>query len=136
MYLVFSILFLIGRIISGGFFLMSGLNHFKNADMMAGYARSKGVPSPKSAILGTGVLLALGGLSMIFGFHPTIGATLLALFLLGASFKIHPFWAVADPQAKLSEMIQFQKNLALVGFVLMTLMIPRPWPISLGTLRR
>ena len=37
MYQVLSILFLIGRIISGGFFLMGGFNHFKNANMYAAY---------------------------------------------------------------------------------------------------
>ena len=29
-------------------------------------------------------------------------------------------------------MINFMKNMGLLGFVLMTLAIPRPWPMSLG----
>jgi len=28
--------------------------------------------------------------------------------------------------------VNFMKNMALLGLLLMTLMIPRPWPISLG----
>jgi hypothetical protein len=28
--------------------------------------------------------------------------------------------------------VNFMKNMALLGLLLMTLMIPRPWPMSLG----
>jgi len=62
---ILQILFLIGRIIVGGYFLMAGFSHFKNADMMAGYAKAKGTPSAKLAILGTGVLLVLGLLTSL-----------------------------------------------------------------------
>lgn len=124
--------FLIGRIIVGGFFLMSGFNHFAKLNMMAGYAKSKGTPSPAFAVGGTGVLLLLGGASLLLGYHPTIGAALLVIFLLGASFGIHNFWTVQDEQAKMGEMTNFLKNMALLGLLLMTLLIPRPWPMSLG----
>lgn len=127
-----NIAFLIGRIIVGGFFLMSGFNHFAKLNMMAGYAKSKGTPSPAFAVGGTGVLLLLGGASMLLGYHPTIGAALLVIFLLGASFGIHNFWTVQDEQAKMGEMTNFLKNMALLGLLLMTLLIPRPWPMSLG----
>jgi putative oxidoreductase len=128
----FQILFLIGRIIVGGYFLMAGFNHFKNANMMAGYAAAKGTPSAKLAILGTGVLLVLGGASFLLGYHPTIGTGLLIIFLLGVTFKIHNFWTISDPQARMNEQAHFGKNIVMIGFLLMTLMIFRPWPLSLG----
>ena len=127
-----NIAFLIGRIIVGGFFLMSGFNHFAKLNMMAGYAKSKGTPSPAFAVGGTGVLLLLGGASLLLGYHPTIGAALLVIFLLGASFGIHNFWTLQDEQAKMGEMTNFLKNMAILGLLLMTLLIPRPWPMSLG----
>jgi putative oxidoreductase len=129
---IFNILFLLGRIIVGGYFLMAGFNHFANANMMAGYAKSKGTPAAKLAILGTGVLLVLGGASFLLGFHPTIGTILLLIFLLGVSFKIHNFWTISDPQARMNEQVHFGKNVAMIGFLLMTLMIYRPWYMSLG----
>ena len=128
----FDILFLIGRIIVGGYFLMAGFNHFANANMMAGYAQSKGTPAPKVAILGTGVLLLLGGASFVLGYHPTIGTILLVIFLLGVTFKIHAFWLVSDPMGRMNEQVHFGKNIAMIGFLLMTLMIYRPWHLSLG----
>ena len=60
------------------------------------------------------------------------GAALLVIFLLGVSFQMHNFWAVKDTQAKMAETVNFTKNMALVGFLLMTVAIPRPWPMSLG----
>lgn len=129
---IFNILFLIGRITTAGVFLMSAMNHFAKLSMMAGYAKSKGTPAPTLAVAGSGVLILLGGLSLLLGFHPTIGAGLLVIFLLGVSFGMHNFWAVQDAQAKQAEMVNFLKNMALLGFVLMTLIIPRPWPFSIG----
>ena len=131
MFSIYNIAFLIGRVIVGGFFLMNGFNHFAQFNMMTGYAKSKGVPAPALAVGGSGVLLFLGGLSLLLGYHPTIGAGLLVIFLLGVSFGIHNFWTVQDPQAKQVEMVNFLKNMAILGLVLMTVAIPRPWLMSL-----
>jgi hypothetical protein len=38
-------LFLVGRIIFGGYFVMSSANPFFKVDMMSGYAKSKGTPA-------------------------------------------------------------------------------------------
>ena len=128
---IHNIAFLIGRVIVGGFFLMNGFNHFAQFKMMAGYAKSKGIPAPALALGGSGVLLFLGGLSLLLGYHPTIGVALLVIFL-GVSFGIHNFWTVQDQQARIGEMTHFLKNMAMLGLLLMTLAIPRPWLMSLG----
>ena len=65
-----DIALLIGRIIAGGFFLMNGFNHFAKLNMMAGYAKSKGTFAPTLAVGGTGVILLLGGASLLLGYHP------------------------------------------------------------------
>jgi putative oxidoreductase len=120
---IHNIAFLIGRVIVGGFFLMNGFNHFAQLNVLSGYAKSKGIPAPALAVGGSGVLLFLGGLSLLLGYHPTIGAALLVIFLLGVSFGIHNFWTVQDQQAKLGEMTNFLKNMAILGLLLMTLAI-------------
>jgi uncharacterized membrane protein YphA (DoxX/SURF4 family) len=76
--------------------------------------------------------VARTGLSLLLGYHPTIGVALLVIFLLGVSFGIHNFWTVQDPQSKLGEMTNFLKNVAILGLLLMTLAIPQPWLMSLG----
>jgi putative oxidoreductase len=70
---IINIAFLIGRIIAGGFFLTSGINHLAKLSMMAGYAKSKDTPAPEIAVGSTGALLILGGASLLLGYHPTIG---------------------------------------------------------------
>lgn len=55
-----------------------------------------------------------------------------SIFLLGVSFQIHNFWKVDDAQMKQIDMINFTKNMALVGALLMFFVLPHPWPMSLG----
>jgi putative oxidoreductase len=126
-----STLFLLGRIIFGGYFVMAGFSHFQNLNMMVGYAKSKGTPAPTLAVGGSGLMLILGGLSMLLGLYPVVGIVLLALFLVGVTPVMHNFWTVKDPQARMGEMINFTKNVALLGALLMILAVPQPWPMSL-----
>jgi putative oxidoreductase len=127
-----DIAFLIGRIIAGGYFIMGGFNHLKNLGMMTGYAKSKGTPAPAVAVAGSGVLLLLGGFSLLLGYQPIVGIVVLIVCILGFSFGMHNFWSVQDPQMKMAEMVNFLKNMALIGFLLMLVAIPMPWPMSLG----
>ena len=126
-----SIVLLIGRIILGGYFLYAGIHHFTSLEYMAGYAKMKGTPAPKAAVAGSGVLLILGGLSLLLGVLPMIGCILLLIFLAGVSPMMHDFWRVQDPQQRMGEMINFMKNLALAGAILMILAMPGVWPLSL-----
>jgi len=127
-----EIALLIGRIIVGVYYLFNAANHFNQIDMMTGYAGSKGVPAPKLAVGGSGLLLLVGGLSILLGYQPLIGVIAIILFLLPVTFMMHNFWAVEDPQMKMAEMVNFMKNMALIGSALMFLAIPTPWPFSLG----
>jgi putative oxidoreductase len=90
--------FLIGRIIFGGYWLMGSFNHFKNLKYMSEYAIAKGTPAPKAAVAGTGMLLLLGGLSMLSGVYPTAGISLLIIFLLGVSIQVHNFGKLMMPK--------------------------------------
>lgn len=127
-----DVLFLIGRIVLGLFYLYNASNHILNLKAMSGYTRSKGVPFPTLATLGTGVILLLGGLSVLLGLYPDIGVALLVIFLVPTAFIMHNFWTVSDPQMRMMEMIQFSKDMALAASALMFLAIPEPWALSLG----
>ncbi len=122
-----DILFLIGRLIFGGYFLMNAWNHFKNLEGLTGYAASKGVPSPRAAVFMGGILLLLGGLGVIFGIAPEASLALLIIFLVPVSFKMHAFWKETDQNAALMERVQFMKNMALVGALLMLYAVSVPW---------
>lgn len=53
--------FLIGRIVFGGFFLYNGINHFKQQKMLSQYAGAKNVPYPDLAVTASGLATAVGG---------------------------------------------------------------------------
>jgi len=127
-----KVLHLVGRVIVAVYLLFNGLNHFIRLDMLTGYAASKGVPVPTLAVIISGLLLLLAGLSIGFGYKPKIGILAPALFFIPVTLMMHNFWAVSDPAAKSLEFVNFSKNFGLLGFSLMLLAIPEPWPFGLG----
>jgi uncharacterized membrane protein YphA (DoxX/SURF4 family) len=124
-------LFLLGRFLLGGFFVKSAYNHFKNSVALAGYARSKGVLAPGVAVFVTGLLLLSGGLGILSGVYIKWAVLCLSIFLVGVTFKMHRYWEVEDPMARMGEHVNFYKNLALLGAVLLILFIPEPWAMAL-----
>ena len=133
---VYTVAFLIGRVLVGGFFLVTGSHHFVRLKTVAGYARTKGVPAPAVAVVISGILLLLGGESLLLGFHQGFGILMLLIFLLPSSFLIHNFWAIRDPKDRANELAQFQKNIAIAGLLLMAALIRGPWPVSFAGLER
>ena len=124
-------LFLAGRVILVGFFLYNGINHFKQKQGLAQYAGAKNVPNPELAVLASGAMLAAGGASLIFGLKPKFGILPILGFLGVVSPMIHDFWNVRDPQMKQNELINFSKNMALLGAAL-ALMGVEEWPLSVA----
>ena len=119
---------LAGRVIFGGFFLYNGINHFLSRKMLVDYARSKGAPAPDIAVTTSGLLLLAGGLSLVTGVQPKVGAALIATFLAGVSPQMHAFWKEQDPQQRMNELVNFTKNIALMGGAFFAAARPEPWP--------
>ena len=126
------IFFLVGRVIFGGYFMYNGYSHFKNLANMTGYAQMKGVPLPKYAVMLSGTMLIIGGLYVVTGFLPIVGICLLLAFLVPVTYQMHQFWNITDPMQKLGEKINFTKNLALIGALLMMLSLTTPWIYSIN----
>ena len=104
--------------------MFSGYNHLAHFNTMAGYAASKHVPMPKIMVMISGLLIFLGGLWILTGYFVQIGVLELALFLIPVTFKMHDFWNDTDPNQKMSNRVNFMKNMALLGAALMFLQIP------------
>jgi len=124
---------LAARVLFGGVLAFMGLNHFMNADGMAAYAESKGIPGGKAAVLLSGGQLVFGGLLLVLGVYPAIGAGAIALFLLVATPTMHDFWTVEDPEAQQNEMTQFLKNVTMLAAALAFLVLASTaWPYAVG----
>lgn len=122
--------FLLGRMLFGGFFLYNGIHHFKERKMLAQYAQSKNVPNPEAMVVASGALLLAGGSSILLGVKPKYGAAAIVGFLLGVSPVMHNFWKQEDPTQRMNDMINFSKNLALLGGALALMAVEEPWPAS------
>ncbi len=75
-------------------------------------------------------MLVAGGTSVLLGFRPRLGLATLIAFLRPASLQMHGFWEVDDPQQQMNEMVNFMKNMALVGAALTMMQLPDRWPVS------
>ena len=128
-------LHVLGRAIFGGFFVYNGINHLQNSSGMGQYAAAKGVPAAEQAVQASGLMLLVGGLSIMAGLKPKQGLATIIAFLVPVSLQMHRFWEEADAQKRQTEMIQFMKNMALIGAAL-TLMHSRdPWTASIDSVR-
>ena len=128
-------LFVLGRAIFGGFFLYNGVNHFLNEKAMSQHAASKGVAAPDAAVTASGALLTAGGISVLTGLKPKQGLATIIAFLVPVTLQMHRFWEENDPGQRMTETINFAKNVALIGAALTMMQIPEPWPISVDEAR-
>lgn len=118
--------YLLGRMIFGGYFVYAGIHHMQESEAMAQYAGTKGVPAPKLAVKATGIALIAGGTSVLLGLKKEWGAAAIASFLAGVSPIMHDFWKQQDPQQRQNEMINFGKNMALLGASLALMGMEKP----------
>lgn len=122
--------FLLGRLVFGGYFLYSGIHHFLDRKMLSQYAASKKVPMPDVAVTATGAALVIGGASILLGVKPKLGTLAVMGFLAGVSPLMHDFWRQQEPGQRQAEMINFTKNMALLGGALALMGVEEPWPAS------
>jgi putative oxidoreductase len=123
--------FLVGRVLVGCYWLYNAFKHFTNVGPLARAAGGHGVPAPEVFVVLGGVLLLVGGLSLLLGVFPRIGVLAVVMFLLPVTLIMHAFWADNDAARRSMNVVNFTKNLGLLGSTLMFAAIPRPWPYSI-----
>jgi putative oxidoreductase len=109
-----------GRVMLVAIFVLSAVgNKIPNYNQVASYMASEGVPAPQVLLAGAIVFLLVGGVTVALGWHARVGAALLAVFLVLATYYFHDFWTLTDPQAQQAQQIQFFKNMGLLGAMTM-----------------
>jgi len=123
----------VGRVLFSMMFIMGGMNHLMKLNDTSAYAESKGVPAPKVLTVVSGLMITVGGVLVLLGWHRFIGAGLIAIFLFSTAMVMHAFWKETDPAARTNEMAHFMKDLAMAGAALLiAFYAPTVWPMSLG----
>jgi putative oxidoreductase len=112
-----DVVFLVGRILIVALPIMSGATfHFQQAAVDA--ARGSGAPAPEITVPLSGIVMVVGGISVVLGILGDVGALLVIAALLPITFFQHAFWTDEDPQAKQLNQVMFWKNLAMIGGLL------------------
>lgn len=109
-------LLLIGRVLIGGVFVMSGYGKITGLDAFAANLAQGGVPAPL-AYLGAFAEFA-GGLCLMFGLATRYTALLLVAFTVVATLIAHRYWEFTDAAMRRGQLINFQKNLMIIGGML------------------
>ena len=110
-----DVVFLIGRILFVIPFVLSAQIHLIKREQGVQYARMYNVPLAELGVPLTGVMAVLGASSVVLGLWGDLGALLIAAFLLLITPFMHAFWREEDEMQKISQLVNFQKNFAMLG---------------------
>jgi putative oxidoreductase len=122
----------LGRLFLCTIFFMAAVgNKIPHFSDVAKFMESAGVPAPQLLLVGAIAFLLIGSVSVILGYKARLGAALLLTFLVLASYYFHAFWKL-EGQAQQEQMIQFMKNLSMMGAMLF-LMANGSGPMSLDS---
>jgi len=109
-------------------FIVQGLDAFRHPGTLA--QRSSplldkvipmlGLPDDKQLLVrANGVTQMVGGAMLAAGFLPRVGALAIATSLVPTTLAGHPFWKEEDPAKRKAQRVQFLKNMAMFGGVLL-----------------
>ena len=108
----FKFLPLLGRILIGGPFVMSGLGKLAAYGATVGYIAAMGLPVPPLAFV-LAVLTELGGgLLLLSGYRARVVSVAMAVFCVVTALFFHHNWADQN------QMIHFLKNVMMAGGLL------------------
>lgn len=108
---------LIGRTLIALIFVWSGFGKITGFEGTVGYIASKGLPLPQLAAIGAIIVELGGGILLILGWKARWAAAAILVFTALAALLFHNFWAMPPEQAQ-SQMIQFMKNISMMGGLL------------------
>ena len=111
-----GVVWLIGRVVLGGLFMLSGIQKLSGIDQFAASLAKNGIPveiAPMLAWLGAGVE-TIGGLCIVLGLATSWASLVLIAFTIVAAFIAHRFWQ-APPEMRMMQTAHFEKNMMIAG---------------------
>jgi putative oxidoreductase len=124
---------LLGRILLAQLFIASGvMAHLVQRRGSADYARALGAPAPDLLVPLSGLWIIASGVLIVLGIWVDLAALGLIAFLLPISYFMHAFWKIDDPNMRILQMAQFQKNIALCGAALILFFLYQQYGEDIG----
>ncbi len=113
----------VGRILFISYFVTMGTSHLLKFQEHSAHLARKHVPLPRVVTVFTFLMMVGGSLSILFNWHPELGAISLFGIIFPAPFYLHRFWNETDWYMRLSEFAHFIKDLSLAGAAILLLKI-------------
>ena len=120
-----------GRCAFAWFYLSSAMDIAGSWRSLAHELADKHVPLPPLILLLALILLIMGGISLLFGYHTRHGAILLFGMTMIAAVTMHDYWHYADVAARAHQFGIFARDFAICGgLLLMVGMGPGPFAVD------
>ena len=105
----------LGRALLAGMFIHGGFRAAKEPGGRVATAAKAGIPNPEMMVRLNGSMMALGGVLLALGIKPKFAALILMGCLIPTTYAGHQFWNQETKQASDQQTIQFLKNSAMLG---------------------
>lgn len=110
---------LIGRLALAWFFLAEAFSRAGDWDGNVTLMTFIGLPAPPILLALAVIVMVLGGLSLLLGFHARHGAILLFGFTVVVTVVMQDYWHLKDAVARAGVYEIFARNIAIAGGLLM-----------------
>lgn len=120
---------LIGRLVFAWFFLVQVATYIGDWEGTITLMAFRGVPGAAFLLAVVLLLLIMGSISLIFGFHTRYGALILFIVTIISNVLLHDYWRVTGEAARAADFKLFVSNAAIAGGLLL-LVGMGPGPIA------
>ncbi len=116
------------RVLTGSTYVLLGFDALREpggrvdqaAPVLATIRKVAPLPEDDELVVrGNAAVMVAGGTLLALGIAPRLSALALACSLIPTTLAGHSYWAVEDPAVRKQQRIQFHKNLAMLGGLLL-----------------
>jgi putative oxidoreductase len=121
----------LGRCILIWFYMTGAMDIMGRWHRLSVIMDAKHVPLPPLVLLVVLIMISLGCLSLLLGWHARHGAVMLFALTVSAAVVMHDYWNVGDPVARATEFGIFARDFAIAGGLLLIVgMGPGPFAVD------
>jgi putative oxidoreductase len=116
------------RVLTGSTYVLLGFDALREpggrvdqaAPVLAAIRKVAPIPEDDELVVrGNAAVMVAGGTLLALGIAPRLSALALACSLIPTTLAGHSYWAIEDPAVRKQQRIQFHKNLAMLGGLLL-----------------
>lgn len=121
---------LAGRLAFGWFFLMQVAAYANDWTNTTDWMHAQGIPGAPFLLAVSLVILTMGAISLIFGYHARYGALFLFVITAIATVTLHAYWRIFDDPVRRAHEFQLFACYAAISGALLMLVGMGPGPVS------